>query len=61
MEQQSYSPDLAPKDFWVFLKIKSALKGRRFQANEDIKKLTTVLKDNPQQEFQTCFEYGRRG
>jgi hypothetical protein len=38
MELPSYSRDLAPNDFWVFLKIKSLLKGRRFQDIEDIKK-----------------------
>jgi len=38
MEHQPCSPDLAPYDFWLFQKIKSALKGRRFQDTEDIKK-----------------------
>jgi hypothetical protein len=33
-----YSPDLAPNDFWLFTKIKSALEGRRFQDIKDIKK-----------------------
>jgi histone-lysine N-methyltransferase SETMAR len=28
--QHPYSPDLAPYDFWLFPKIKSHLKGRRF-------------------------------
>jgi hypothetical protein len=36
MEHPSYSPDLVPNDFWLFPKIKSALKGRRFQDIEDI-------------------------
>jgi len=31
MEHQPCSPDLAPNDFWLFPKIKSALKGRRLQ------------------------------
>ena len=31
MTQASYSPDLAPWDFWLFLKLKSPLKGKRFQ------------------------------
>jgi hypothetical protein len=30
MEHPSYSPDLVPNGFWLFPKIKSALKGRRF-------------------------------
>jgi hypothetical protein len=29
---------LTPNDFWLFPKIKSALKGRIFQDTEDIKK-----------------------
>jgi hypothetical protein len=29
-EMEHYSPDLAPNEFWLFQKIKSALKGRRF-------------------------------
>jgi transposase len=28
--QPPYSPDLAPSDFWLFPKLKSPLKGRRF-------------------------------
>jgi hypothetical protein len=35
-EHPSYSLDLASNDFWLFSKIKSALKGRRFQETEDI-------------------------
>jgi hypothetical protein len=38
MEHSSYSPDLAPNDFWLFLKVKSDLKGRGFQDIEDIQK-----------------------
>jgi hypothetical protein len=33
-----FSPDLVPNDFWLFPKIKSALKGLRFQDIEDIQK-----------------------
>jgi hypothetical protein len=33
-----YSPDLAPNDFWLSLKIKSALKEQRCQDIEDITK-----------------------
>jgi hypothetical protein len=36
MEHTSYSLDLAPNDFCLFPKIKSALKGRIFQDTEDI-------------------------
>jgi transposase len=38
MEHPPYSPDLVPNDFWFFPKIKSALKGRRLQNTENIKK-----------------------
>jgi transposase len=32
--QPPYSPDLAPADFFLFPKLKSTLKGRRFQTVE---------------------------
>ena len=32
-----YSPDLAPADFFLFPKLKTALKGRRFQTIEEIR------------------------
>jgi hypothetical protein len=32
-----YSSDLAPADFWLFPKLKSLLKGKRFSNVEDIK------------------------
>jgi hypothetical protein len=38
MEHAPYSPDLARDDFWLFLKIKSALKWREFEDTEDIQK-----------------------
>jgi hypothetical protein len=57
MEHPPHSPDLDPYNFWLFLKIKSALKGRRFQDTEDIlKNMTIALKAIPQQEFQNCFQ-----
>jgi hypothetical protein len=39
MEHPSYSPDLAPNDFWLFINMKSALMGRRFQDSEDNQKM----------------------
>jgi hypothetical protein len=39
MEHPSCSPDFNPNDFWLFPKIKSALKGRRFPDIEDIQKM----------------------
>ena len=34
--QPHYSPDLAPCDFWLFPKLKSPLKGKRFQIIDEI-------------------------
>jgi hypothetical protein len=39
MKHPPYSPALAQNDFWLFPKIKSARKGRRFQDIEDIQKM----------------------
>jgi hypothetical protein len=55
-EHPSYFTDLAPNDFWLFSKIKSALKGRRFQDIEISKKKkmkegTKTLKAIPQLKF----------
>jgi hypothetical protein len=34
-----YSPDLAPADFFLFLKLKTTLKGCRFQTIEEFRKM----------------------
>ena len=39
--QPPYSPDLAPCDFWLFPKLKSPLKGKRFQTIDEIQENTT--------------------
>jgi histone-lysine N-methyltransferase SETMAR len=36
MDHPPYSPDLAPCDFWLFPKLKNALKGQRFSDLSDI-------------------------
>ena len=36
-----YSPDLASCDFWLFLKLKSPLKGKRFQTITEVQENTT--------------------
>jgi len=36
-----YSPDLAPADFFLFPNLKTTLKGRRFQAIEEIQENAT--------------------
>jgi len=38
-----YSPDLAPLDFFLFPKIKSALKGTRFESADAVKAKATEL------------------
>jgi hypothetical protein len=54
MEHLPCSPDMAPNDFWLFPKIKSALKGRRFRILKTPEKLT-ALEAIPQQDFQKIF------
>jgi hypothetical protein len=39
--QPHYSPDLAPADFFPFPKLKSTLKGRRFDTFDEIQKNST--------------------
>jgi hypothetical protein len=47
MDHLPYSPDLAPTYFWLFSKLKSVLKGKRFSDIEDlkssVKKILTFL------------------
>ena len=38
--QNPYSPDLAPCNFWFFSKLKSPLKGKRFQTIDEIQENT---------------------
>ena len=57
MPQPSYSPEMAPCDFFLFSKIKRTLKGRRFTAIDDIKSVS--LKEPkviPKIEFEKRFE-----
>jgi hypothetical protein len=37
-----YSPDMAPCDFWLFPRLKTPLKGSRFDSRDDIIKNLTV-------------------
>jgi hypothetical protein len=48
-----YSPNLAPCDFFLFPRMKSKLKGRRFQDVTEIQKQSlTVLYAIPESQFQ---------
>jgi transposase len=52
-----YSPDLAPCDFFLFLKMKLKLKGRRFKGVEEIQRESqNVLGTLRQQNFQNWFQ-----
>jgi hypothetical protein len=57
LEHPPYSLDLAPNDFFMFLKIKAILKGRHFDDSDEIKSnAMAALKVIPQNQFQNCFE-----
>jgi hypothetical protein len=57
MDHPPYSPDLAPCDFWLFPKLKTAFKGHRFSDTADIQgHATTMLQSIPEEGFQKCFE-----
>ena len=57
LEHPAYSLDLAPSDFFLFLKIKEILKGGHFDDIDDIRSNTmAALKAMPQNQFQNCFE-----
>ena len=57
LQQLQYSPDLAPCDFFLFLRLKKVLKGHRLEAMEDIKRNSTnTLLDIPKEEFAECFQ-----
>ena len=59
LEHPAYSPDLAPNDFFLFLKMKEVLKGSHFDDIDDIKHNTTAaLKAIPQNQFQNCLKGG---
>ena len=44
--QPHYSPDLAPCDFWLFPKLKSPLKGRRFHTINEIQEWDKAADDD---------------
>jgi histone-lysine N-methyltransferase SETMAR len=51
-----YSLDLVPSDFFLFPAVKTALKGKRFQDVENIKKnVTAELSAVPLEAFADCF------
>jgi len=56
LPQPPYFPDLAPADFFLFPKLKSTLKGCRFESIEAIKINSLAhLRSIPKKAFQECF------
>ena len=51
-----YSPDLAPADFFLFPKLKTTLKGRRFQTIEIQENATIELRAITSSAFQEAFK-----
>lgn len=57
LPQPPYSPDLAPCDFFLFPKLKSELKGKKFDTREEIAEKSRMrLKAIPKDSFKKCFE-----
>jgi hypothetical protein len=49
--------DMAPCEFWLLQKMKTAFKGHRFSDIADIQgHATTILQSIPEVEIQKCFE-----
>ena len=56
LPQPSYSPDLAPADFFLFPRIKTALKGTRFGTTEAIQTaVTKALNEAPVYAFHDAY------
>jgi hypothetical protein len=57
IQQPPYSPELAPADFFLFPKVKLALKGERFSDISDIQRgVTKQVKGVSLQDFHHAFE-----
>lgn len=54
--QPPYSPDLSPPDFFLFPRLKRALKGKRWDSIEDIQEnVVAALKDIPKEAYEDAF------
>jgi len=57
LEHPAYSPDLAPCDFFLFDKIKDAMRGTHFGSVEELKaEASRLLKVIPASDWKKCFE-----
>lgn len=55
--QAPYSPDLAPCDFFLFPRLKRALRGHRFETIEEIQRASQAeLRKIPGDEYLNCFK-----
>jgi hypothetical protein len=62
MDHPAFPPDLTPADFWLFPKLKSVLKGKRFSNVEDIKSSAKkMLTEIPVEDFKNCSEQWLKG
>ena len=61
MSHPRYSPDLAPNDFWLIRKLKSALCTKKY-SNVDFlyENSLKILKKIPSREYKRCFEEWRK-
>ena len=58
LEHPPYSPDLTPRDFFLFPKIKSALKGARFESVDAVKARAMELMNKlSEDDLQHCFQH----
>ena len=61
VRQHSNSSDLALCDFWLFPKLKTTIKGTRFQSRKNVMEKTTVeLRSIPEEEFKRSFQEWQR-
>ncbi len=57
LPQPPYSPYPSPPDFFLFPRIKTVLKGHRFETTEDIQKaVTTFLNEDPVEKVQGAYQ-----
>jgi hypothetical protein len=59
MNRPSYSPDLAPCDFWLLSKLKNSLKEQRFADIPDIQHNVKLLRGIPEKDSEYCFQQWR--
>ena len=62
LEQPPYSPDLAPRDFFLFPRLIGIIKGTCFESLEAISRAVTMeSRGIPEEYFQQCIEVWQRG